>query len=92
MRIKVQVVIEPDDEGAGSVHEVAELERGALQAETLGLGLEEAKDLLAQVQEMVAEQSAAAWPSTSPARTVGGLVDTRTPARSRCKRCSAFSA
>ena len=39
------------------MHEVAELERGALRAETLGLGLEEAKDLLAQVQDvMVAEQ------------------------------------
>src|SRR5438128_1845382 len=57
MKIKVQVVIEPDDEGAASVHEVAEIERGALQAETLGLRLGEAKDLLAQVQEVVvAEQ------------------------------------
>jgi hypothetical protein len=57
MRIKVQVVIERDEEAQESVHEVAELERGALRAETLGLGLEEAKDLLAQVQDvMVAEQ------------------------------------
>jgi hypothetical protein len=57
MRIKVQVVIERDEETQASVHEVAHLERGALRAETLGLGLEEAKDLLAQVQDvMVAEQ------------------------------------
>jgi hypothetical protein len=57
MRIKVQVVVQPDDERAASVHEVADLERGALRAETLGLRLEEAKDLLAQVQEVVvAEQ------------------------------------
>src|SRR2546423_13757790 len=57
MRIKVQVVIERDEETQASVHEVAELERGALRAETLGLGLEEAKDLLAQVQDVVvAEQ------------------------------------
>ena len=57
MRIRVQVVIERDEEAQASVHEVAELKRGALRAETLGLGLEEAKDLLAQVQDvMVAEQ------------------------------------
>jgi hypothetical protein len=57
MRIKVQVVIEPDDEEAASVHVVADLARGALQAETLDLRLDEAKDLLAQVQDvMVAEQ------------------------------------
>jgi hypothetical protein len=31
MRVRVQVVIEPDDGGPASVHEVAELERGALQ-------------------------------------------------------------
>src|SRR5438445_22492 len=58
MRIKVQVVIEWDEKAQASVHEVAELERGALRAETLGLGLEEAKDLLAQVQDVVGpEQS-----------------------------------
>jgi len=57
MRIRVQVVVEPDDERAVLVHEVAHLERTILQAETLGLRLEEAKDLLAQVQDvMVAEQ------------------------------------
>src|SRR2546428_339882 len=48
MRVRVQVVIEPDDGGPAAVHEVAELERGALQIVTLGLQLAEAKELLRQ--------------------------------------------
>ena len=36
MRVRVQVVIEPDEGGPPSVYEVAELERGALQIDTLG--------------------------------------------------------
>ena len=56
MRVRVQVVIEPDDGGPAAVHEVAELERGALQIDTLGLQLAEAKELLRQVQEVVIEE------------------------------------
>ena len=37
MRVRVLVVIEADDGGPAAVHEVAELERGALQIDTLGL-------------------------------------------------------
>src|SRR5216683_4690878 len=39
-----------------AVHQVAELRRDALQAETLGLQLAEAKELLARVQEVVVEE------------------------------------
>ena len=56
MRVRVQVVIEPDDGGPAAVHEVAELERGALQIDTLGLQLAEAKELLRKVQEVVIEE------------------------------------
>jgi hypothetical protein len=52
----VQVVIEADDDIPPEVHEVAELHRGALQADTLGLQLAEAKELLARVQEVVVEE------------------------------------
>ena len=44
MRVRVLVVIEADDGGPAAVHEVAELERGALQIDTLGLQLLDATD------------------------------------------------
>ena len=56
MRIKVQVVVEADDDGGPSVHEVVELERGATGPESLGLRLEEAKELLARLQEVVVDE------------------------------------
>ena len=56
MRVRVQVVIEPDDGGPAAVHEVRELQRGALQIDTLGLQLAEAKELLRQIQEVVIEE------------------------------------
>jgi len=62
MRVRIQVVIESESESDAVpvVHEVATLERGALQPEGLGLALAEAKDLLRGVQEtMVAAQVAA---------------------------------
>ena len=48
MRVRVRVVIEPDDGGPAAVHEVRELQRGALQIDRLGLQLAEAKELLRQ--------------------------------------------
>ena len=57
MRITVQVVIENDRQNEPELHEVARLDRGELDAGTVGLQLEEAKQLLSSVQEvMVAEQ------------------------------------
>jgi hypothetical protein len=60
MKVRVQVVLECDDDGDDHppvVHEVGHFERGALQIDTLGLQLAEAKDLLQKVQEVViAEQ------------------------------------
>ncbi len=56
MRIRVQVVIEADGDVPPAVHQVAELRRDALQAETLGLQLAEAKELLARVQNLVVEE------------------------------------
>ena len=56
MRVRVQVVIEADDGGPAAVHEVRELQRGALQIDTLGLQLAEAKELLRQIQEVVIEE------------------------------------
>jgi len=57
MRVRVQVIVEGDDETPSVVHEVAHIERGDLHIDTLGLHLAEAKDLLRKVQEVViAEQ------------------------------------
>jgi hypothetical protein len=55
MRIRVQVVIEAEDDVPPAVHQVANLQRGDLGAATLGLQLAEAK-LLARVQEVVVEE------------------------------------
>jgi hypothetical protein len=60
MRVRIQVVVEPESDAVPVVHEVATLERDGLQPEGLGLTLAEAKGLLRGVQEtMVAEQVAA---------------------------------
>jgi hypothetical protein len=54
MRIRVQVIIESDQETAPThVEEVACIERGRLSPETLGLCLDEAKQLLAGVQQVM---------------------------------------
>jgi hypothetical protein len=57
MRIKIQVVIESDSHDTPVTEEVACIQREDLAPETLGLTLDEAKDLLANVQaNMVREQ------------------------------------
>jgi hypothetical protein len=58
MRIRVQVIIEADQESAASPHieEIACFERGTLSPEMLGLRLDEAKQMLAGVQQVMAVQ------------------------------------
>ena len=56
MRVRIQVVIDSDDDGPAVVHEVANLERGDLRIDTLGLQLAEAKNLLQRVQEIVIDE------------------------------------
>ncbi len=65
MRLRVQVVIEPDDDDqepdgnrkATVVHEVATIERDRdLSVDTLGMQLAEAKDLLQRVQEVLIDE------------------------------------
>jgi hypothetical protein len=53
MRMRVQVVIDSDEDGPPVVHEVANVERGDLHIDTLGLQLAEAKDLLQKVQAVL---------------------------------------
>ena len=56
MRIRIQVIIEADHEATPAcVEEVACFKRGSLSPETLGLQLDEAKQLLAGVQQVIAE-------------------------------------
>jgi len=57
MKVTVSVTLEADDDTPTALHEVFTLSRGPLAPDTLGLGLDEAKGLLAAVQEtMVNEQ------------------------------------
>src|SRR5947208_3769062 len=56
MRIRIQVIIEADQEVTPPhIEEVACFERGPLSPETLGLRLDEAKQLLAGVQQAMTE-------------------------------------
>jgi len=50
MKVSVQVVVETDDGTPTVVQETFTLDRGALAADTVGLRLDEAKDLLSAVQ------------------------------------------
>ena len=57
MKISVSVTVDAGDDTPTVIHETFSLERDALDADTVGLRLDEAKDLLAAVQEtVVAEQ------------------------------------
>jgi hypothetical protein len=60
MKVRIQVIVESDTGETQCVEDVAQFERGALQPETLGLTLAEAKALLQGVQQaMVTEQTTA---------------------------------
>src|SRR5712692_2816540 len=58
MRIRVQVIIESDQESTVPLHieEVACFKRGTLSPETLGLRLSEAKQMLAGIQQVITAQ------------------------------------
>ena len=51
MNIKIQIVFQPDDNQESLVEDAACLQRGNLLPETLGLTLQEGKDLLAKIQK-----------------------------------------
>jgi len=79
MKLRVQVVIEADGhedaEHRSVVHEVAQIDRDALSVDTLGLQLEEAKNLLQKVQAVLIDEQVraclaeqVACPSCSRAR------------------------
>jgi hypothetical protein len=77
MKVRLQVIIERDDEPP-IVDEVVSLEREALTPQTPGLTLAEAKRILAQLQETLVNQQAAAY--VAQRRTC-----TRCGKRCRCK-------
>lgn len=59
MKLTLQVVIQQDDE-LPQVTEIASIEPDTLTPETLGLSLQEAKTILAQLQEMLVREQVAA--------------------------------
>ena len=57
MKIKIQMVIEHEDEILGTlVEEISYLQRGTPSLETLGLTLAEGKEILANLQEQIVKQ------------------------------------
>ncbi len=60
MKVTIQVIIERDNEPP-IVNEIARLERATLTPDTLGLMLTEAKTVLAQLQDVVVREQAAAY-------------------------------
>jgi hypothetical protein len=56
VKVTIQVVIDADDESPTVVRDVFSLERGDLAPDTVGLRLDEAKDLLSAVQEAVVDE------------------------------------
>jgi hypothetical protein len=67
MKIKIQITIESDAGNPAMLQEVAQLDRGTLRAETLGLTLAEARSIFAGIEQTVVEQQAAE--SIAPKRT-----------------------
>jgi hypothetical protein len=59
MKVKVQIVIEQEGDATPIIEEVACLCRDGLRPETLGLTLDEGKELLARIQETIVTQQAA---------------------------------
>jgi hypothetical protein len=58
MKIRIQMIIEEDDGQLTPPTEIFTLERETLQLETLGLCLEESRQLLFNLQEKLTEQQA----------------------------------
>jgi len=71
MKLTVQVVVEPDGDAPTVVRDVFCLERGTLGPDSLGLGLAEAKELLAAVQATMVDEQ----------------VNTTLAAHAACDRC-----
>jgi hypothetical protein len=64
MRVKVQVVIQADEDGSDTTHDIANLEKDCQRIEQLGLILAEAKQLLTQLQQHLVDHQAVAFMTT----------------------------
>ena len=79
MKVTVQVVLHADDDSHTVVREAFTLIREALAPDTVGLQLQEAKDLLAAVQDTVVEhQVSTALSAQITSRTAASRTGTRT--------------
>ncbi len=75
MRISLQLVVQDEGGAPATVTEIAQFERTAFDAGSLGLHLEEAKSLLGRLQRtMVAAQVAEAAARTSGCPTCGAQL------------------
>lgn len=72
MKISVQVVVEAGDDTPAVIHEAFNLTRGTLDTDTVGLRLDETKDLLAAAQyTVVNEQVKASLTTQAPCPDCG---------------------
>jgi hypothetical protein len=79
MKTTVLIMLHADDDTQTVVREAFTVQRGALAPETLGLQLEEAKDLLSTVQDTLVEtRSPPRWLRRLRARTAESRTVTRT--------------
>ncbi|HZM64703.1 MAG TPA: hypothetical protein VFC16_00180 [Nakamurella sp.] len=78
MKITVQVVLHADDESETVVREAFTVQRKALTPDTVGLQLQEAKDLLAAVQDTLVEHQV-----TTALSAQAACPDCGTPQRHR---------
>jgi hypothetical protein len=61
MKVTIQLVIESESGAPPVVQEVAQIERAALHPDTVGLHLDEAKDMLQHIQRAMVEHQVAAY-------------------------------
>ena len=61
MRLRVQIIIEPDDETSPVLEEVACIERNTFTPASLGLTLAEAKEVLGHIQETMTTQQISSY-------------------------------
>lgn len=81
MKISVSVTVNAGDDTPAVIHEAVSLERDALDADTVGLRLDEAKDLLAAVKRpWRPSRSRRRWPPRSRAPAAARRDGTRTAA------------
>jgi hypothetical protein len=84
MKIKIQITIESDEGKPEALQEVAQLNRGSLRPESLGLTLAEARSILAGIEQTVVERQAAEFVAQQRLCSACGQEGVTTPKGNNC--------